>query len=357
MAFDLYGTAEMLDVLRVTPVESAYWLDNFFGSVRQFDTEEIMFDKLKSSRRLAPFVSPVVQGRVMKTKGFETMSFAPAYVKPKHVVDPNRQFTRRVGEVPGLGSSSPGARWNAAVSENLAEERESIHRRENWMAAMAIINGRVTVTGEDYPTRVVDFRRNAGLTRVLTGTARWGEAAADPLADINELRTTSFVESGAPITRLTMGIGAFDLFYQDEKVQALLKGQEIGNVARTSDSTLSALGSPGQPWEFRGVLQGANGQGRLEVFTYNEQYEDEDDVTQSIMNTYSVVGTGTSIRGTRCYGAIRDKRAGLQPLPLFPKMWDQEDPSLTYTMTQSAPLMVPVNIDNTFHIVAHDGDF
>ena len=37
------------------------------------------------------------------------------------------------------------------------------------------------------------------------------------------------------------------------------------------------------------------------------------------------------------------------------KMWDQEDPSLSYTMTQSAPLMVPTNIDNSFHIVAHDG--
>jgi hypothetical protein len=36
-------------------------------------------------------------------------------------------------------------------------------------------------------------------------------------------------------------------------------------------------------------------------------------------------------------------------------MWDQEDPSLTYTMSQSAPLMVPANIDNSFRIVATDG--
>lgn len=357
MAFDLYGTAELLDVVRVTPIESSYWLDGWFNSARQFDTAEVMFDKLRTYRRLAPLVSPVVQGRVMRTRGFETLSFAPAYVKPKHVVDPNRQFNRRPGEVPGIGSSSPGARWNAAISENLAEERQSIERRENWMAAMSIIYGKVTLTGEDYPTQVVDFRRNAGLTRILTGTARWGESAADPLADINELRTLSFRESGSPITRLTMGLGAFDLFYEDEKVQKLLKGQEIGNVARTSDSTLSALGSPGQPFEYRGTLQGANGQGRLEVYTYNEQFDDENDQPQDMMDTYSVVGTGNNIRGVRCYGAIRDSRAGLQPLPLFPKMWEQEDPSVTYTMTQSAPLPVPTNIDNSFHIVAHDGNF
>ena len=36
-----------------------------------------------------------------------------------------------------------------------------------------------------------------------------------------------------------------------------------------------------------------------------------------------------------------------QPLPVFPKMWDEDDPSATILMTQSAPLMVPVNPNNT----------
>jgi hypothetical protein len=63
-----------------------------------------------------------------------------------------------------------------------------------------------------------------------------------------------------------------------------------------------------------------------------------------------VIGTGGSLNGTRCYGAIRDKRAGLAAMSLFPKMWDQEDPSVTYTMTQSAPLMVPGNPNNSFRL-------
>jgi hypothetical protein len=59
------------------------------------------------------------------------------------------------------------------------------------------------------------------------------------------------------------------------------------------------------------VLQGANGQGRVEIYTYNEQYEDETGDTQSIMGSYDVIGTGGALQGTRCFGAIRDKRAGL----------------------------------------------
>lgn len=351
MAFDLYSTAALLGVVRVTPVESAYWLDNFFPRVMTFDTEEIMFDRIKTQRRLAPFVSPVVQGRVMRTQGYETRAFRPAYSKPKHIVDPNRVFARMAGEDLG-GSSTPAQRWNAAVAENIAEERNSLQRLFNWMAAMACIYGKVTISGEDYPTQVVDFQRNAGLTRILAGTARWGEADAKPLDDVRDLRTLAFKESGSVINRLTMGIEAFDRFFASQDVKDLLKDNLR---VTTSDSQLSAMGSTDTPYEYRGVLQGANGQGRIEVYTYNEQYEDEDGNTVDYMSPYDVVGTGGGIQGVRCFGAIRDKRAGLQAIPIFPKMWDQEDPSLTYTMSQSAPLMVPANVNNTFRIVTTDG--
>jgi hypothetical protein len=344
--FELYSTATLIEVLRVQKPNTAYWLDSFFGRTINFTSEEILFDKVVQQRRLAPFVSPVVQGRVMKKLGYTTQSFTPAYTKPKHVVDPNRQFSRLAGEAIG-GSSNPAARWNAAVAENLREERDAITRLWNWMAAMAVMHGEVTVAGEDYPTQVVSFGRDAALTQILTLTARWGEADADPLGDIRDLRRTAFAKGGSPITRLTFGLDAYDLFQANEDVQKLLTGKDI---ARQSDSYLSALGSEDQPFEFMGRLQGANGQGGVDIYTYNEQYEDESGATVSMMDSYDVIGTGNGLNGTRCFGAIRDKRAGLAAMPLFPKMWDQEDPSVTYTMTQSAPLMVPGNPNNSFRL-------
>lgn len=351
MAFDLYSTAALLGVVRVIPVESQYWLDNFFGRQINFTEEQIMFDRIETNRRIAPFVSPVVQGRVMRSQGYETRAFRPAYAKPKHIVDPNRVFARQAGEDLG-GSATPAQRWNAAVVENIAEERRVLQRLFNWMAAMAVIHGKVTITGEDYPTQVVDFGRDPRLTRILAGTARWGEPDAKPLDDIKELRTIGYQKSGSVLNRLTMGIEAFDRFFASQDVKDLLKGDQR---VTTSDSQLSALGSTDTPYEYRGVLQGANGQGRVEIYTYNEQYEDAAGNTVDYMSPYDVIGTGGGIQGVRCFGAIRDKRAGLQALPIFPKMWDQEDPSLTYTMSQSAPLMVPANTNNSFRIVASDG--
>ena len=58
----------------------------------------------------------------------------------------------------------------------------------------------------------------------------------------------------------------------------------------------------------------------------------------------------SDIGGVRGFGAIRDKRAGLQALEVFSKMWEEEDPSVEYLMSQSAPLMVPRNPNATFKI-------
>jgi len=271
-------------------------------------------------------------------------------VKPKHEVNPFKTLARRAGEAIG-GSATPEQRWNLAVAANMKSESEMIDRRLDWLAAQAVMFGGVTIVGEDYPEVYVDFQRDAGLTRTLVGDARWGESAADPLADIKDLRTLGFAKGSGPISRLTMGLDAFDLFFEDDKVEALLKDNTV-SVNRTSDSTMSAFSSGDQPVEYRGVLQGANGQGRIEVYTYAQQYEDYDGALIDMMHPLDVIGTG-NVNGIRAFGAIMDKRAGLRALSKFPKMWDVEDPSQTFTMTQSAPLMVPTEPNRSFRIRVH----
>lgn len=350
MALDIFSTITLGEVIQQQLPESNYWLDNFFPREVTFDTEEIAFEELPTDLRMAPFVSPRVQGRIMKEKGRTSKTFRPAYVKPKHEVNPFKTIARRAGEAIG-GSMSREQRWNLAVAENMRQESLMIDRRFDWLAAQAVQMGGVTIVGEDYPEVYVDFQRSATLTRTLVGTARWGEADADPLQDIRDLRTEAFRLSSRTISRLTMGLDAFDLFFEDDKVRELLKDNTV-SVNRTSDSTLSAFSGGDQPVEYRGVLQGANGQGRIEVYTYAQQYEDYDGTMVDMMNPLDVVGTG-NVDGIRAFGAIMDKRAGLRALSKFPKMWDEEDPSQTFTMTQSAPLMIPTRTNASFRIRAH----
>lgn len=84
--------------------------------------------------------------------------------------------------------------------------------------------------------------------------------------------------------------------------------------------------------------------GFIDLWTYKNEYEDENGDVQDFMDPRDVVGVGNNFQGVRAFGAIKDKRS-LEAIPMFPKVWDKdEDPSGTFTMTQSAPLMVPGSI-------------
>jgi Phage major capsid protein E len=61
------------------------------------------------------------------------------------------------------------------------------------------------------------------------------------------------------------------------------------------------------------------------------------------MDPRDVVVASRAVDGIKAYGAILDNAAGLEVADIFTKMWDQEDPSARFIMSQSAPLTIPVN--------------
>lgn len=342
---DIFDTTTLQAVIRVQKPPTTYWLDNFFPRTLTFDTEQILFDTVIEPRRLAPFVAPNVQGRIMKKQGYSTKTFRPAYSKPKHEMTPSQAIPRMAGEQIG-GSLSLAERWNANVANNMLMEKTMLMRLWDWMGARAVIDGSVTVVGDDYPSVTVDFGRDASLDIQLTGNARWSQTAtATPLADIQSARQAAFNIGRSPITRLTFGLNAWANFTQIQEIKDLLS-----TIVRGSDTVFNRAVPDGAPFQAMGVLAGQGGQGALELWTYNDMYQDDTGTDTPYMDQDTVVGTGGNIQGVQCFGAIQDKRAGLVATDMFPKMWDVEDPSVTYTMTQSAPLMVPAQPNGSFKI-------
>lgn len=353
MAFELYNTLELLSVIAVNPPQNEeFWLEGYDQEI-QSESEVIIWDEVLPDYRLAPFVAPNVQGRVMREKGYRSKQIKPAYVKPKHVVEASRPLTRQAGEQPFVGTLSLEERYDAIVAKNIVDEAAMIRRRWAWMASKATIDASITIQGEDYPLVTVDFGRDASLTLTLAGTARWGQSAADPLANIQTMRTQAMALSGVPITRLIFGTAAWTAFCNDTKVLELLNTLRRGSDSNFNRTSLST----GASYEYQGQLSGPFGNGAVDLYTFSGFYHETDPDTGAITNvpyldSGTVVGIGPGIQGVRLFGAIKDKRAGLKALSMFPKMWDQEDPSITYTMTQSAPLMLPRQPNNTFKIKA-----
>jgi Phage major capsid protein E len=338
---NIYDTRTLAQVISVQPSLTTFWLD-YFPTELTFDTMDIQFDMVPNQRRLAPFVAPNVAGRIMRDKGYTAKTFRPAYVKPKHTIDPSRAIPRTPGEAIG-GSLSLDQRMNAILVKNLADQKQMIQRRWEWMACKAVVDSAVTVVGDDYPSVTVNFGRDASLSSTLLTTARWSQTTSDPLGDIGDMRKKVFDLASAGVTRLVFGLDAWDLFSQHAKVTPLLN-----SLTRGSNTTFNIAIAEGTPFEYRGQISGQNGIGVLDMYTYSETYEDDNGTAQPFMDTDAVVGLGAGLQGVRCFGAIMDIDAGLVATPMFSKQWSEKDPSAWYVLTQSAPLMVPAQPNGSF---------
>jgi hypothetical protein len=240
----------------------------------------------------------------MMREGYDTRSFKPAYVKPKHDIDINQQFKRRAGETPVLGTLTPQQRYDATIAENFRKEREMIERRINWMASQALINSAVVVEGEDYPRVTINYGRDAGLTEVLAGTARWGESAATPLADIEEKNRLARKLSGGRITDLIMGEEAYSRFYSNADVRALLSNQaRIGGT--WADHALFSTAETDKDAEFKAAFVGNRGGEALRIWTYAGYYHERNPdtgakVERMYLDPNAVIGIGNKLGGVQC---------------------------------------------------------
>ena len=349
MAYTPYDLATLLEVLRFQRTLPTFWL-NFFPNQINFDTKFIDFDKVSYDyRKLAPFVAPNVQGRVITMEGYETLRFAPAYVKPKYVIDPSMVMTRQAGETPYIGSMSPAQRREAIVGELTQRIKDRLQNTNEWLAARAVIDGSVTIEAPDYPATTIDFRRDPSLDGVLTGAATWDQTTADPLTDLKTLRYNVKIKSGAAVKRIIFGTNAWDLFTTRLGFGNPTTGNMLDTRFRGSETDVSRmlLGYDGA--EFAGYVQGRNGQAQFEAWVYHANYLDDAGNEQPILDANTVVGVGDMMQGIRCFGAIQDFES-LQALEVFMKTYREDDPSVEYLLAQSAPLMVPKQPNATFKL-------
>lgn len=58
-----------------------------------------MLDKITGKTPVAAYVSPVVSGKVLRSRGGETRVLRPGYVKPKHRLDYQQAVERLPGKI------------------------------------------------------------------------------------------------------------------------------------------------------------------------------------------------------------------------------------------------------------------
>jgi hypothetical protein len=333
---NIYDTQVLTGVVNSLRVPPQFLLETFFPDVFTSEKEYISFDVAKDRRKLAPFVSPKIEGKIVREEGYQTKTFTPAYIKQKTPLDMDGAFKRAFGEMI-TGNLSAAARQQMRINSVLTVHRTMIDYRMEWMAAQILRTGKVTISGDGYQTVEVDYGRHANLTVILTGGDRWGQSGVSPLKNLQTWSQEILSRSGSSGRNVTMDIDAWNVFKEDPTVQKRLEVQRA--LAQAPSMRQDAVTEEGA--EYMGTVDGFN------IWVYTAEYEDDSGVAQDMLPTGTVLMCG-KLQGARHFGAIKDKKAGLVAVPYFSKSWEEEDPSGDVVLTQSAPLVVPYRPNATF---------
>ena len=96
----VYTTAELLASTQHHFKFDPLFLRLFFRETYPFTTEKVYLSQIPGLVNMALYVSPIVSGEVIRSRGGSTSEFTPGYVKPKHEVNPQMTLRRLPDEDP-----------------------------------------------------------------------------------------------------------------------------------------------------------------------------------------------------------------------------------------------------------------
>ena len=331
---DLFDTRTMLAALEQMLPPKTFLRDTFFGTVETSNTKYVDIDIMKGKRRLAPFVAPTKEGKLIERIGWKTNSYEPPYVKPKMVTTAQDFLKRDIGNTIYGAQDTAFTRAAKQVGKDLKELDGIITRREEWMASKLLSSGQVRVLGEGVD-ETIDFQMEASHLITLSGTDLWSDQTnSTPIEDLRAWRRLILKDSGRSVTDVVMGSAAIDAFLDHPDVRGKLDTRRIdlGEI-RPQELAQGVL--------YYGRIRDVN----VDLWVYDEWYIDpESNIEEPMVDATHVLMGDRTARTARHYGAIQDLKANAS-VARFPKSWEEEDPSVRFLMLQSAPLLALHQVD------------
>lgn len=331
----IFSTNTLVQVVTNLKTAQTFLLDTFFPNVVESESEFISIDVDVGKRRMSPFVSPLVEGKLVEARRVQTNTFTPPYIKDKRAPDLLRPVRRQIGERIG-GSLTPRERMEANLVFEMTDQLDMLKRRQEWMAAQALLSGSVTVAGDGFPSAVINFGRDPALTLALTGSAMWDAqgSTATPSSDFDIYAGTVLKKSGAAPTNIVFTTTPWKYFIADQNVKDSLWFPRAGE-----GNQINIGGQVKSGAQYKGHW------GNYDLWLYNDWYVDENNVEQRMIPDGTVLLGSNDLSGTRAYGSIKDPAFEYGALAYAPKMWVQEDPAQMFLLMQSAPLVIPSRVN------------
>ncbi|MER2669806.1 major capsid protein, partial [Escherichia coli] len=288
----MYTTAQLLAANEKKFKFDPLFLRLFFRESYPFTTEKVYLSQIPGLVNMALYVSPIVSGEVIRSRGGSTSEFTPGYVKPKHEVNPQMTLRRLPDEDP-QNLADPAYRRRRIILQNMRDEELAIAQVEEMQAVSAVLKGKYTMTGEAFDPVEVDMGRSVANNITQSGGTEWSKrdkSTYDPTDDIEAYALNAS--------------GVVNIIVFDPKGWALFRSfkavKEKLDTRRGSNSELeTAVKDLGEAVSYKGMY------GDTAIVVYSGQYV-ENDVKKNFLPDNTMVLGNTQARGLRTYGCIQD---------------------------------------------------
>ena len=333
-----YETKTLLAPFEQGPLVSTFLRDTFFTGREYPPTNLIEFDFRRGRRKMAPFVAPLVGGKLMERQGFETRFFRAPRIAPVRALRTPDLEARMIGENI-YSARSPADRAAELLAEDAIFCDEAITRREEWMCRNVLVNGAITVTADTGYQLSVDYTQSSAgaANNHYVPAVKWDQAASDPLADLEAARLAVIKDSGIAPDVALFGVNAASVFIRN------------ANVAKLLDSIRYQIATIQPIIQSNSVVRFGRVPG-LELYEYADYFEDDAGTIFPMLPDNFVMLLSTTTPNKIVYGAftqLEDAKAqrfvSYQEARVPFVYGDEEGGSLFYRLT-SLPLPMPADI-------------
>jgi hypothetical protein len=305
--------------------ESMFFIDNFFGAPRRTFSSIADIRRTKGKRGLARFRNSGQAANVVGRVGEEILTIRMPFIREKKPIEAAAIINpKSLGEVYVTGGEGIATAKRQAIATDLADLKNRILRREEWMASQILTTGMVRYA-DDYTSFEIDFEMPVDNMPVLSGTSLWDNAASDVLANLRTWSKLIQRATGRPGARVIMGELAAEAFIKHAQVQNFLNTLNLPSGRLTLDAT-----------------GGAATLGTFAGFTFSvhsQEYEDENGDSQNYMPTNGVLMLPNNFGAQRLFGVI-EEIGGVFADPFFSKTYEEQDPSVMWMLAASRPLPI-----------------
>ena len=339
---DFTKTQTLLAAIEQTTPATTFLRDRYFPSnpnTDVFNTDEVLVEYRDGNKKIAPFVSPRKNGRVILRDGYAIESYAPANIAPKRPLYID-DITKKGFGVALFSNLTPEQRQGALIMKDIKDMTEMIKRREEAMAAETMIDNGCVMKhyadkGDEYEEKKINFYDGETNPAVYTPSVDWSNSQADILGDMYQM-IDFLIKNGNAASEMIVGANVVDAILNNDTIYKQLDNRryEIGKIAPVE-----------LPNGVARIAQLIVKGHKIDILSYVETYEGEDGTDTPYIPANKVIMTAPGV-GHTSYGAVTQLEQSDGAMHTYPGMLvphyvsDARNNSREITLT-SRPLLMP----------------